>query len=48
MGIPEIKAHGSLRFTFGKNNTKQEVDFVVAELKKQVERLRKMSPLYNA
>ncbi len=47
IGISEEKAHGSIRFTFGKENTVEEVDFVVDKLKEIVERLRKMSPLFN-
>ena len=45
-GVPEEVAHGSIRFTFGKENTVEEVDYVVDSLKKTVERLRNMSPLY--
>ncbi len=40
-------AHGSLRFTFGKHNRLQEVDYVVEKLTKAVEKLRLMSPLYQ-
>lgn len=40
-------AHGSLRFSFGKGNTYEEVDYVVEKLKQAVEKLRLMSPLYQ-
>ncbi|EKD49526.1 MAG: hypothetical protein ACD_63C00112G0001, partial [uncultured bacterium] len=40
---PEL-SHGSLRFTFGKDNTKKDVDKVLEVLPKIVERLRKLSP----
>ena len=46
-GMPEELAHGSIRFTFGKENTAEEVDYTVDTLKQIVERLRKMSPLFN-
>ena len=47
IGIPEEIAHGSIRFTFGKDNTEEEVDFVVDKLKETVARLRAMSPLFD-
>ena len=46
IGIPEEIAHGSIRFTFGKENTMEEVDYTVDKLKEQVLRLRAMSPLF--
>ena len=48
LGVPEATAHGSIRFTFGKHNTIEEIDYAIAEIKKAVERLRAMSPLFNA
>ena len=39
------RAHGSLRFTISRFTTKQELDFTLKELKKTVEKLRKISPL---
>lgn len=39
-------AHGSLRFSFGKNNTKEQVDYAVGELVKIVHDLRELSPLF--
>lgn len=47
IGLPHEIAHGSVRFTLSENNTKEEIDFVVDELKKILERLRSMSPLYE-
>lgn len=47
IGVPEELAHGSIRFTFGKENTKEEVDYTVEKIKETVERLRKMSPLFK-
>ncbi len=47
IGLPHEKAHGSLRMTLSEENTKEEMDIVVEELKKIVERLRSMSPLWE-
>ncbi len=44
MGIPQEHAHGSVRITLGKDNTKKEIDSFAAELKNVVERLRNMAP----
>ncbi|MFA5178443.1 MAG: cysteine desulfurase family protein [Candidatus Paceibacterota bacterium] len=47
MGIsPEI-AHGSIRFSLGKNNTQEEVEKVIKILPKIVAKFRKMNPLYK-
>ncbi|MBQ6728398.1 MAG: cysteine desulfurase [Clostridia bacterium] len=48
LGLPEGLAHGSIRFSFGKHNTVEEVDYAVEVLKQAVERLREMSPLFKA
>ena len=45
MGKSIEEAQSTIRFSFGTNNTKEEIDYVVAELKKDVERLRSISPL---
>ena len=45
MGVEELMAHGSIRFTLGKNTTKKEIDLTVSELVKIVTDLRAMSPL---
>ena len=47
IGLPHEIAHGSLRFSLSEDNTMEEVDYAVDELKVIVERLRAMSPLYN-
>ena len=47
IGRPHEIAHGSLRLTLSEKNTKEEIDKVVDELKKIIERLRSMSPLYE-
>jgi cysteine desulfurase len=47
IGLPHEIAHGSLRLTLSDETTKEDIDYVVEELKKIVERLRSMSPLYE-
>ncbi len=47
IGLPHEIAHGSLRLTLGDENTKEEIDYVIDNLKGIVERLRNMSPLYE-
>ncbi len=48
MGVPIEVSHGSIRFSFGKHNTMEEVDYTVEKLKQTISRLREMSPLFNA
>ncbi|MGF7185375.1 cysteine desulfurase [Desulfitispora alkaliphila] len=48
MGLSHEIAHGSLRLTLGKDNTEEEIDYVIEELPKIIDRLRSMSPLYDA
>lgn len=47
IGLPHERAHGSLRLTVSEENTIEEMDKVVDCLKKIVERMRSMSPLYE-
>jgi len=47
MGLPPEVAHGSLRFTLGRSNTEEQIDYVLEVLPPVVERLRKMSPTYS-
>ncbi len=47
IGLPHEIAHGSLRLTFGAENTMEDVDYLVEKLKTIVQRLRDMSPLYH-
>ena len=48
IGLPHEIAHGSLRLTFGEENTLEDVDYILEEIPKIVSRLRDMSPLYEA
>ena len=45
-GLPEGLAHGSIRFSFGKENTAGQIDIAVEKLKEIVVRLRNLSPLF--
>jgi len=45
LGLPPEQAHGSLRFTLGRENTADEIDLVIEVLSRIVTRLRAMSPL---
>lgn len=47
IGLPHEIAHGSLRISIGKYNTKEEIDYVVENLVEIVEKLREMSPLWE-
>ncbi len=47
MGIPVEVAHGTIRFSLGKYNTREEIDYVLQELKPIIEKLRMISPLWN-
>lgn len=47
IGIPAEIAHGSLRFSLGKYNTREDVDKVLDTLPKVVEKLREMSPFWR-
>lgn len=46
IGLPHEIAHGSLRFSLGRETTEEQIDYVLEQLPKIVERLRAMSPLY--
>jgi cysteine desulfurase len=44
IGLKPQEAHGSLRLSLGKYTTKEEVEYVLEEVPKAVERLREISP----
>ena len=46
MGLPHTLAQGSLLFSFGIDNTSEDIDYVLQVLPPIVDRLRQMSPLY--
>ncbi len=45
LGRDEELARGAIRFSFGKDNTQEDVDYVLGVLPRAVESLRKLSPL---
>ncbi len=45
IGLPRDNGYGSLRFSFGKDNTKEDVEHVLEILPAVIEKLRKLSPL---
>lgn len=47
IGLPHEIAHGSLRITFGEENTDEDIDYLMKVLPDIVNRLREMSPLYE-
>ncbi|MGH9522734.1 MAG: aminotransferase class V-fold PLP-dependent enzyme, partial [Terriglobales bacterium] len=47
MGLSNERARGSLRFSIGKQNTKEDVDLLLSVIPETVGRLRELSPVYN-
>jgi len=47
IGLDPVQAHGSLRLSLGRENTKEEVHYVSKIIPQIVEKLRMMSPLWN-
>ena len=47
LGVKEELAHSTIRFSLGVDTTEQQMDYVFNVLKKTVDDLRRMSPLYD-
>ncbi|MBO5923456.1 MAG: cysteine desulfurase NifS [Lentisphaeria bacterium] len=47
MGIPYTSAHGTIRFSFSRYNTVEEVDFILEKLPPIINTLRKLSPYWK-
>lgn len=47
LGRSDELAHSSIRFTFGRFTTEEDVDFTIDLLKKKVQKLRDLSPLWD-
>jgi cysteine desulfurase len=47
MGLTPDQARASLRFSLGKQNTAEDVDFALDLVPQTVARLRELSPVYN-
>jgi cysteine desulfurase len=47
MGLPAGRARSSIRFSLGKQNTAEDIDFALALVPETVARLRELSPSYK-
>jgi len=47
MGLDGNRARGSIRFSLGKQNTSEDVDFALGLIPETINRLRELSPVYN-
>jgi cysteine desulfurase len=47
MGLDPVNTQGSVRFSLGRDNTKEDMDYVIGVLPPIIKRLRAMSPLYE-
>jgi cysteine desulfurase len=47
LGRSDELAHSSIRFTFGRFTTDEDVDFTIDLIKKKVQKLRDLSPLWD-
>ena len=45
MGLDAEVAHSTIRFTFGKSTTKEDIDYVVEKVRKTVKKLRSISAI---
>ncbi len=48
IGVPHEIAHGSIRFSVSEDTTEEEIDYVIEEMPKIIEKLRAMSPMFEA
>jgi cysteine desulfurase len=47
LGLNDEMAHSSIRFSFGRFTTEEEIDYAIALIKKSIGHLRDMSPLWE-
>ena len=47
LGLSDELAHSSIRFSFGRYSTEAEVDHAIADIRKAVDKLRALSPLWD-
>lgn len=47
LGLDDEMAHSSLRFSFGRFSTEEDVDYAIAQIENAVSKLREMSPLWE-
>lgn len=48
MGLPSERARASIRFSLGKQNAEEDVDFALSVIPATIARLRELSPTYSA
>ena len=48
VGLDAEHAHGSIRLSMGRDNTKEDMDYVLGVLPPIIKRLRDMSPLFES
>lgn len=46
LGKTDELARGAIRFSFGKDNTPEDVEYVLEVLPRAIENLRRLSPIY--
>jgi cysteine desulfurase len=47
LGVDDVLAHGSVRFSVGRFNTEEEIDFAIERVVAVVKEKRAISPLYE-
>jgi cysteine desulfurase len=47
MGVPYTAAHGAVRFSLSRYNTRQEIDFLLEVIPEIIAKLRSYSPYWN-
>ncbi|QEQ97663.1 IscS subfamily cysteine desulfurase [Neptunomonas concharum] len=47
LGLSDELAHSSIRFSFGRFTTNEEIDFAIEQIKVAVHKLRELSPLWD-
>lgn len=48
IGLSDELVHSSIRFGLGRNTTEDEIDYIIERVTEEVERLRELSPHYEA
>jgi cysteine desulfurase len=47
IGLDPVTSQGTIRFSLGRQNTQEDIDYVLEVLPKLVEKVRQMSPVWN-